>query len=71
MARKCNLETEWGIREDAMGMGHVCGQTLKITVKILLASLEIHVKIGSPPLKCIQKNGSIPLKMHIKMVRPP
>ena len=42
-----------------MVMGHVCGQTLKITVKNLLAPLEIHVKIGWHPCN-VYKNLTIP-----------
>ena len=55
----CQLGYTVCLREDEMVMGHVCGQTLKNTVKNLLVPLEIHVKIGSSPLKCKQKNENL------------
>ena len=54
----CDRCLSWMIREGAMVMRCVCGQTLKLIIKNLLSLPEIHVKMVCPPLKHI-KNGLV------------
>ena len=56
------------VREGAMVMGHVRGKTLKIIVKNLLATPEIHVKNGSPPLYHRPHACPIPIAPSLKLL---